>query len=120
MADLLVHVVDMTHVKASEQAQVVDATLAKLGVQAKPHLMAFNKLDLLADHQLSAEELASPPWRGWSGETFDEERSRDESHIDVHPMDDDPHRLIARPDPSRHERGGAWNGMPQHPQDSAP
>ncbi len=67
LADLLVHVVDMTHPKAAEQAQVVDDTLAKLGVLGKPRLMAFNKLDLLADHALTDEELKSPPWDTYPG-----------------------------------------------------
>ncbi|MDP3063032.1 MAG: GTPase HflX [Chloroflexota bacterium] len=61
-ADLLVHVIDLTHAKAAEQAQVVDETLARLGVERKPRLLAFNKLDLLAPAPLTDEDLAPPPW----------------------------------------------------------
>ena len=46
-ADLLVHVIDITHAKAPEQADVVETTLADLGLDSKPILMAINKIDML-------------------------------------------------------------------------
>jgi len=46
-ADLLVHVVDLTHPNAEEQAQTVDKVLADLGVADKPRVVALNKLDRL-------------------------------------------------------------------------
>lgn len=46
-ADLLVHVVDITHPNAEEQAQTVDKVLADLGVGDKPRVVALNKLDRL-------------------------------------------------------------------------
>ena len=46
-SDVLIHVVDITHPKAPEQAQVVDETLAELGLDHKPRLMVMNKMDLL-------------------------------------------------------------------------
>jgi len=48
-ADLLVHVVDISHPNAAEQARVVHETLADLGLSDKPAILALNKLDLLAD-----------------------------------------------------------------------
>lgn len=66
-ADALVHVVDLTHPKAAEQAQVVDETLARLSVEHKPRLLAFNKLDLLVPAPLTGEELAAPPWSDYPG-----------------------------------------------------
>jgi GTP-binding protein HflX len=46
-ADLLLHVVDITHPEAAQQSQTVDDTLAELGLADKPRLTAFNKIDLL-------------------------------------------------------------------------
>jgi GTP-binding protein HflX len=48
-SDLLLHVIDVTHSKAPEQAQVVDDTLEDLGLSEKPLLLVLNKMDLLPD-----------------------------------------------------------------------
>lgn len=47
-ADLLVHVVDLTHPDADRQSQTVDDTLAELGLGARPRVTALNKVDRLA------------------------------------------------------------------------
>ena len=44
-ADLLVHVVDISHPDFEEQIRVVDTTLANLGCADKPRMMLFNKID---------------------------------------------------------------------------
>ena len=46
-SDVLLHVVDVNHPKAVEQAEVVDETLEDLGLQDKPRLLVMNKMDLL-------------------------------------------------------------------------
>ena len=46
-ADLLLHVIDITHPKAPEQAEVVEQTLADLDLGGKPRLLVINKMDLL-------------------------------------------------------------------------
>ena len=46
-ADLLLHVVDITHPDAAQQSQAVDETLAELGLQNKPCIVALNKIDRL-------------------------------------------------------------------------
>jgi GTP-binding protein HflX len=46
-SDVLLHVVDVNHSKAVEQAEVVDETLEDLGLQDKPRLVVMNKMDLL-------------------------------------------------------------------------
>jgi GTPase len=46
-ADLLVHVVDVSHPLAEEQIQSVDAVLKEIGAEGKPTLMVFNKTDRL-------------------------------------------------------------------------
>ena len=48
-SDLLMHVIDITHPKASEQAEVVEDTLRDLGLDQKPRLLVINKMDLLTD-----------------------------------------------------------------------
>ena len=47
-ADLLLHVVDLTHPDAAEQSQTVDNTLTDLGIAQRPCLVVLNKLDCLA------------------------------------------------------------------------
>jgi len=47
-ADLLLHVIDISHPNAYEHTQTVDTTLDELGVGSKARLLALNKVDLLA------------------------------------------------------------------------
>lgn len=49
-ADLLLHVVDLTHPNAAEQSQTVDDTLAELGLSEKPRVVALNKIDRLVGY----------------------------------------------------------------------
>lgn len=44
-ADLLVHVVDISHPDFEEQIKVVETTLAELGCSDKPSMIVFNKID---------------------------------------------------------------------------
>ncbi len=44
-ADLLLHVVDISHPQANEQIAAVNAVLEELGALHKPTLMVFNKID---------------------------------------------------------------------------
>ena len=44
-ADLLVHVVDISHPDFEEQIRVVDSTLKELGCSDKPSMIIFNKID---------------------------------------------------------------------------
>jgi len=46
-ADLLMHVVDVSHPEAEDQIQSVDTVLRELGAEGKPTLMVFNKIDRL-------------------------------------------------------------------------
>ena len=50
-ATLMLHVVDVTHPDAVQQAETVEATLAGLELAAKPLLTVFNKADLLIEGQ---------------------------------------------------------------------
>ena len=44
-ADLLLHVVDISHPDFEDQIKVVDKTLADLGCADKPSMLIFNKID---------------------------------------------------------------------------
>ena len=44
-ADLLVHVVDISHPGFEEQIEVVNKTLAEIGGSGKPMILVFNKID---------------------------------------------------------------------------
>jgi GTP-binding protein HflX len=44
-ADLLVHVVDISHPDFEEQIRVVEETLMELGCAEKPQMLVFNKID---------------------------------------------------------------------------
>jgi GTP-binding protein HflX len=46
-ADLLLHVVDVSHSQAEAQIQAVNSVLNEIGAADKPTLMVFNKIDLL-------------------------------------------------------------------------
>lgn len=50
-ADLLLHVVDVSHPQAEEQIQSVDTVLREIGADGKPTLMVFNKIDQLSGDQ---------------------------------------------------------------------
>jgi GTP-binding protein HflX len=44
-ADLLLHVVDVSHPRVREQMAAVDEVLAELGLATKPSLTVVNKVD---------------------------------------------------------------------------
>lgn len=46
-ADILLHVVDISHPQFEEQIETVKATLKELNVEEKPVIMVFNKIDQL-------------------------------------------------------------------------
>jgi GTP-binding protein HflX len=59
-SDLLLHVIDITHPRAREQAEIVDDTLEDLGLRDKPRLLVINKMDLLTDHKESPVTSSLP------------------------------------------------------------
>jgi GTP-binding protein HflX len=60
-ADLIVHVVDITHPNVYQQSETVAETLAALGVADRPVLMALNKTDRLLDRAAVEEWVAEFP-----------------------------------------------------------
>jgi GTP-binding protein HflX len=57
-ADILLHVVDISHPFFEEQIHVVNETLLELGVHEKSVMMVFNKMDLYEEKQF--DELVPP------------------------------------------------------------
>jgi len=60
-ADLILHVVDITHQNALEQAAAVEATLRSIGATEAPVLVALNKIDRLSDPDVISELVAEFP-----------------------------------------------------------
>ena len=56
-ADVLLHVVDITHVNASAQAKAVQETLVDIDAGDIPIITAFNKIDLLKDPKTAVSTL---------------------------------------------------------------
>lgn len=56
-ADLLVHVVDISHPDFEEQIKVVDKTLGELGCANKPQMIVFNKIDAYTWVEKEADDL---------------------------------------------------------------
>ena len=56
-ADLLLHVVDISHPDFEEQIQVVEKTLGDLGCADKPQMILFNKIDAYQWVEKEADDL---------------------------------------------------------------
>jgi GTP-binding protein HflX len=81
-ADLLLHVVDLTHPNAQEHAQTVEETLKELGVAKRPTLTVLNKVDLMegvgpeavgglvAEMGLPGDFVAVSARQGWGIDTL--------------------------------------------------
>ncbi|MDE5678624.1 GTPase HflX [Phocaeicola sp.] len=56
-ADLLIHVVDISHPDFEEQIAVVDKTVADLGAGGKPTMIVFNKIDAYTYIEKAEDDL---------------------------------------------------------------
>ena len=59
-ADMLVHVVDISHPDFEEQIQVVEKTLSDLGCADKPSMIVFNKIDAYTWTPQDEDDLTAP------------------------------------------------------------
>ena len=57
-ADLLIHVIDVTHPNAKAQSQAVEETLEEIGAGKVPVITALNKIDRLHDPEMARAALA--------------------------------------------------------------
>ncbi|MBT31534.1 MAG: GTPase HflX [Thalassobius sp.] len=60
-ADLLLHVVDISHDSFEEHMDVVNKTLQEIGAADKPCLLVFNKIDLFQNKEYPPFEENHPP-----------------------------------------------------------
>ncbi len=60
-ADLLLHIVDITHPNASNQCLTVEKILKELNLDEKPRLTVYNKLDLSVAGEAELQRLADAP-----------------------------------------------------------
>ena len=77
-ADILLHVVDISHQQYEEQLNVVNKTLAELGVSEKPTVTIFNKLDKYEEQvfdqwleEAVKKEILNDLKQRWQNETKD-------------------------------------------------
>jgi GTP-binding protein HflX len=65
-ADLILHVIDVTHPNAYQQSDAVMATLGDLGVTDRPMILALNKIDRLPRAVLDTNSVTLPDCRQWT------------------------------------------------------
>ena len=65
-ADLLVHVVDISHPQFEEQIQVVEKTLAEIGAGGKPSMIVFNKIDAYTYIKKDDDDLSPRTKANWT------------------------------------------------------
>lgn len=58
-ADVLLHVIDVSHPKAPEQTEVVEQILKDMGLADRPRILIANKMDLVTSHKNGAPENGS-------------------------------------------------------------
>ena len=75
-ADILLHVVDISHPNYEDQIAVVNRTLHELGASEKPTLTIFNKMDLYEEKNLdqwleesTRKEILEDLYERWNNET---------------------------------------------------
>ncbi|MBQ4215418.1 MAG: GTPase HflX, partial [Bacteroidales bacterium] len=65
-ADLLLHVVDVSHKNFQEQIQVVSQTIADIGAGDKPVILVFNKIDAFTYTQKDEDDLSQKTLENYS------------------------------------------------------
>jgi GTP-binding protein HflX len=60
-ADLLLHIIDITHRNAANQCRTVEETLSELNLEDRPRIMVFNKLDLVLSSESELKALTIVP-----------------------------------------------------------
>ena len=53
---LILHVLDITHANAAQQAEVVEGILGDLKLSSKPRILVLNKIDLLEQKNTGSQE----------------------------------------------------------------
>lgn len=69
-ADILLHVVDISHPNAEDQIRVVNQTLREIGTEDKPIIMVFNKIDAYSYEPYDEFSLQEKTPRNFTLEEF--------------------------------------------------
>ncbi|MBR3828023.1 MAG: GTPase HflX [Bacteroidales bacterium] len=69
-ADLLLHVVDISHPDHEEQIAAVNRTLEEIGANDKPTIMVFNKIDAYTYIDKDEDDLTPATRQNWNLETL--------------------------------------------------
>ena len=69
-ADLLLHVVDVSHKNFQEQIQVVRQTIADIGAGDKPVILVFNKIDAFTYTEKDEDDLSPKTMENYSLDDF--------------------------------------------------
>jgi len=65
-ADMMVHVVDISHPDFEEQLEVTNRTLSEIGAGGKPSMIVFNKIDAYTYIQKDADDLTPKTKENWT------------------------------------------------------
>ncbi len=79
-ADVLLHVVDITHPLAAAQVRSVEETLRDIGASDKPTVMALNKIDEHVEPNPVAGWLPKTSWETETVSAYPLERGRGSSN----------------------------------------
>lgn len=82
-ADLLVHVVDISHPNFEEQIKVVNNTLAEIKANDKPTILLFNKIDAYTYIKQDEDDLTPKTKENWSLEDLKQTYLSNESQDTV-------------------------------------
>lgn len=94
-ADLLLHVIDVSHPDFEEQVEVVNRTLAELGCAGRPQILIFNKMDAYSFTPKDPDDLSPATrentplpdlmrsWMGRAAGTLDASNPKSGSVLDV-------------------------------------
>ena len=70
-ADVLMHVVDISHPNFEDQIRVVNQTLTDIGVKDKPCYMVFNKIDQYSYEEYDEFSMKEKTSRNYTLEEFE-------------------------------------------------
>lgn len=87
-ADILLHVVDVSHPACDEQIDIVNGTLAEIKAADKPTLMVYNKVDALPENYLEeapVDEILEP-----AAVTVEDELAAQELELAAEEQEKDP------------------------------
>ena len=65
-ADILLHVVDISHAEFEDHINVVNETLAEIGARDKPTILVFNKIDAYTYVKKDEDDLTETTKENWS------------------------------------------------------